>query len=102
MRVMKHLPHDPVFVFDVSGKSFGLYQQWLHFVLIDLTCPSAGSCSISSTAPAIASSLVIGCAYSGWPSEVRQRPVANSNCQPCIVQVSIPFSICAKRVRSAF
>ena len=30
-------PHDPVFDFDVSGRSFGLYQQWLHLVLIDCT-----------------------------------------------------------------
>jgi hypothetical protein len=40
--------------------------------------------------------------YSGWPSEVRQAPVARSHCQACRAQVMTPSATLAKRVRSAF
>ena len=56
------LHHGPDFDFDVSGKSFGLYQQWLHLVLIALTRPSEGSCTISSKESSVAAASVIGCA----------------------------------------
>src|ERR1700751_106031 len=94
--------YELAFVFEVSGKSLGLYQQSWHLVWIDCTWLSPVACSNSAKASPVGSESAIGCAKRGWPSEVRQRPVASSNCQPCMVQVIMPFSIWAKRVKSAF
>src|SRR5260221_8733426 len=39
-------------VLEDSGKSFGLYQQWLHLVLIECTCPFVDACSPSPASTA--------------------------------------------------
>ncbi len=71
------------------------------------TSPSGGASAASSPElgqgeSAAATPPSSGSLWSVRPGEVRQRPVASSNCHPCIEHVRMPFSTDANSGRSAF